>query len=62
MEAANEQGNTRKVHSVLRHLTKKPKTPPQGITRKPNGELIASPEEAAEIWGNFVGDKQVRQH
>ena len=57
METANEQGNARKTLTVLKHLTKKPKPPPQGITRKEDGELITSPEEAAALWQKFLSEK-----
>ena len=57
MEAANDQGNTRKAYAVLKHLTKKPKAPPQGLTRQADGELITSPEEAAAIWQKFLSEK-----
>ena len=49
METSNDQDNTRKTFTVLNHLTKKPKSPPQGITRKADDELITSPEEVVDL-------------
>ena len=42
---------------MLKHMTKKPKAPPRGITNKANGDLITSPQEVAEIWQNILGNK-----
>ena len=58
MEAVNEQGNTRKAYNVLKHLTKKTKAPPQGITKKANDKLITitSPEESAALWQKLVDE------
>ena len=58
MEAADEQGNTRKVYEGARALAGKSKgfqaTQP---TKNKKGDIISSSEELGELWQEFLAGK-----
>ena len=59
MQAANDVGDTRKLHKVVKTLSgKDDKKPETDISINPSTKkLIAGPEERATVWGAFLRKK-----
>ena len=57
MEAANARGDTGTIYRIVRHISDKPKAPPQNLTTDEDGNLLKSAEDLAATWQRFLKKK-----
>ena len=57
MEAANAADNTSRVFQITNKLSRKPKQPPQNLSKDESGSLLKAADEVAAVWERFLGKK-----